>query len=111
MLLMVSYAGAKSVPVHCLIEQVQHTQNTSNSEGHSNNRGSGSSHQQPTAEIDTYAIISASTPFNEIVKTALLKLGYTPSEASGAKGNFPRYLKRIPGMIISITVWNGIWFI
>ncbi|KAG1714195.1 DNA-binding protein SATB2 [Nymphon striatum] len=72
-------AGVRSVPVHCLIEQFQQ------SVGEAHNTAS-SGHLAPV-ENDTYAIISSTTLFSEIVKTVLLKLGYSLSEATGAKGS------------------------
>ncbi len=41
---------------------------------------------EPSVELDTYAILPGSTLFNELVRTALVKIGYTASEAIGAKG-------------------------
>ncbi len=37
-------------------------------------------------DLDTYAILPSNTLFSEIVRVALVKLGYTAAEAIGAKG-------------------------
>ena len=37
-------------------------------------------------ELDTYAILPSSALFSDIVRIALLKIGYSSSEAMGAKG-------------------------
>ncbi|XP_064652363.1 homeobox protein dve-1-like isoform X2 [Lineus longissimus] len=64
--------SGKSMPVHCLIET------TASPQGFESGGGS--------VELDSYAIIPNTTLFSEIVRTALIKLGYSPSEAMGAKG-------------------------
>ncbi|CAD5114183.1 DgyrCDS3326 [Dimorphilus gyrociliatus] len=53
----------KSMPIHCIVEKTP-----------------------STVEVDSYAILSNSTPFNEIVGTALQKLGFSTSQSVGAKG-------------------------
>ena len=40
-------------------------------------------------DLDTYAILPGTTLFCEVVRTALIKLGYTTAEAMGAKGTVP----------------------
>lgn len=39
--------------------------------------------------LDSYAILPGTTLFSELVRTSLLKLGYSPGEALGAKGTCP----------------------
>lgn len=51
------------MPIHCIVEKTP-----------------------STVEVDSYAILSNSTPFNEIVGTALQKLGFSTSQSVGAKG-------------------------
>ena len=41
---------------------------------------------ETTVDLDTYAILPGTTLFCEVVRTALIKLGYTAAEAMGAKG-------------------------
>lgn len=63
------------MPIHCIVEQMTGapTFDTS-SPGHT------------TVDMDSYAILPGSTPMNELVRAALVKLGYSPAEAMGAKG-------------------------
>ena len=71
--------SGKSLPIRCVVEQY-----TTGSTGTPVN---GERPQQPTLrETDTYAILPANTPFCEIVRTALVKIGYAAPEAMGAKG-------------------------
>ncbi|KAL1476498.1 hypothetical protein MTO96_018486 [Rhipicephalus appendiculatus] len=42
--------------------------------------------QQPSVEVDSYAIVPSAALFADLVRTALTKLGYSPSEAICAKG-------------------------
>ncbi|XP_067142565.1 homeobox protein dve-1-like isoform X2 [Centruroides vittatus] len=66
---------SKSIPVHTIIEQVQGTPHTDNTAG-----------LQPTVELDSYAIVPTTIRFNELVRTALLRLGYSAAETVSAKG-------------------------
>ena len=59
------------MPIHCIIEQTK-LRKTGETE--------------TFIDLDTYAILPGSTLFCEIVRTALIKLGYTAAEAMGAKG-------------------------
>lgn len=70
-----SATGDKPLPIHCIVEQMTGapTFDTS-SPGHT------------TVDMDSYAILPGSTPMNELVRAALVKLGYSPAEAMGAKG-------------------------
>lgn len=65
---------AKSIPIHCIIEK---TLSKLSRDDH-----------QLTVDVDSYAIVPHNTPFADIVRTALIKIGYTSVEASRAKGRF-----------------------
>uniref|UniRef100_A0A2R5LCP9 Putative satb1 matrix attachment region binding protein n=1 Tax=Ornithodoros turicata TaxID=34597 RepID=A0A2R5LCP9_9ACAR len=65
-----SLAG-KSLPVHCVLERVPSPQ---------------TENQQPCVEVDSYAIVPCAALFSDLVRTALSKLGYSPCEATCAKG-------------------------
>ena len=69
----VLFIAAKFVPIHCIVEQTASP--------------SGGKHGTETnVELDTYAILPSSALFSDIVRIALLKIGYSSSEAMGAKG-------------------------
>lgn len=59
----------KSLPVHCIVEQIPGPQACGQH-----------------VELDSYAIVPCDTPFNDLVRTALGKLGYSTSQILGAKG-------------------------
>lgn len=65
----------KSIPVRCVIE-VKSEESTCKNDtitgGHT--------------ETSTFAIIPSKSLFKDVVKTALIKLGYSKREASAAKG-------------------------
>ncbi|KAL3172004.1 hypothetical protein MRX96_043679 [Rhipicephalus microplus] len=63
--------AGKTLPVHCVVERVPSPQTDS---------------QQPSVEVDSYAIVPSAALFVDLVRTALTKLGYSPSEAICAKG-------------------------
>lgn len=63
--------AGKTLPVHCVVERVPSPQSES---------------QQPSVEVDSYAIVPSAALFADLVRTALTKLGYSPSEAICAKG-------------------------
>lgn len=63
--------AGKTLPVHCVVERVPSPQSDS---------------QQPSVEVDSYAIVPSAALFADLVRTALTKLGYSPSEAICAKG-------------------------
>lgn len=67
--------GVKSLPIHCVIEQTN---------------GPLTFEPDNTAtynvELDTYAILPCTTLFSELLRTALVKLGYNANEAMNAKG-------------------------
>lgn len=68
-------SGVKSLPIHCVIEQTN---------------GPLTFEPDNTAtynvELDTYAILPCTTLFSELLRTALVKLGYNANEAMNAKG-------------------------
>ncbi|XP_052086307.1 uncharacterized protein LOC127723643 isoform X5 [Mytilus californianus] len=68
-------AGAKSLPIHCVVEQTS---------GPVSFDDDGSSHY--TVELDSYAILPCTTLFSELVRAALVKLGYNSTESMNAKG-------------------------
>ena len=74
------FSGTKSLPIHCIIEQTsgQPSFETSSNETSTQN----------AVELDSYAILPGTTLLSECVRAALMKLGYSSSEALGAKGNY-----------------------
>lgn len=102
--------GRTSIPIRCLIER-QETGN--NNKASTSDTGSSSktsagqttdiSRRSPSSvtspppsssctssslEQDTFAIIPSNIPFIDLVKATLMKLGYSTSEAVGAKGQY-----------------------
>ena len=75
----------KSLPIHCIVEQ-----STCDDRGTS----------QHNIEVDSYAIIPGNTLFCEILRTALLKLGYTATDCIGAKGKLINILSSVQANII-----------
>ncbi|XP_022241680.1 uncharacterized protein LOC106459322 isoform X2 [Limulus polyphemus] len=65
----------KALPVHCVVEQAPAQYSSTSGDS-----------TQLSVELDSYAIIPISTLFTEVVQMALVKLGYSASEAVGAKG-------------------------
>ena len=67
------------MPIHCIVEQVVVS-------------GGGGEKAPPSTttevDMDTYAILPSSTLFNEIIRVAMTKLGYSVVEAMGAKGEY-----------------------
>ncbi|GAB6028437.1 hypothetical protein CHUAL_002598 [Chamberlinius hualienensis] len=70
---------AKSIPVHCVVEQMKISR-TNDCDG------SVEDVSQSSVEMDSYAIVPSQTLFVELVRTALFKLGYASSDVFGAKG-------------------------
>lgn len=64
--------------MHCIVEQQPGSQAV---------EPASASHQL-SVELDSYAIIPSNTPFCDIVHVALSKLGYSATEAIGAKGTW-----------------------
>ena len=67
------FLAATFVPIHCIVEQTA-------------SPSSGKHGTEANVELDTYAILPSSALFSDIVRIALLKIGYSSSEAMGAKG-------------------------
>ncbi|XP_074657006.1 uncharacterized protein LOC141910186 isoform X2 [Tubulanus polymorphus] len=76
--------AAKSVPIHCIVEQMSSPGNADSvcPSQHAAVTGAAAA----SVELDSYAIIPCSTLFNEIVRSALMKLGYSTTESMTAKG-------------------------
>ncbi|XP_025091359.1 uncharacterized protein LOC112562349 isoform X4 [Pomacea canaliculata] len=70
--------GNRSLPIHCIIEQMNGAVNFENA--------SSSPCDVCAVELDSYAILPATTPLRDLVRTALVKLGYTAVDAMNAKG-------------------------
>ena len=67
------YFSVESLPIHCIIEHDYCAQENES---------------PPGEPVDSYAILPGTTLFSEVVHNALLKIGYTATEAIGAKGEF-----------------------
>lgn len=107
--------GRSSIPVHCVVERISspgtNGPTTSPALGAGTGDASGGSTGAPTTpsplgttssanvessqssicsssvvEQDSYAIMASDVLFGDLVRTALLKLGYTAAETVGAKG-------------------------
>ncbi|XP_054157987.1 homeobox protein dve-1-like [Oppia nitens] len=63
-----------------------HTSGTTSSSSVDSTASSLANSLPVVVEQDTYAIIPSAVPFHDLVRTALLKLGYTSAEIVGAKG-------------------------
>ncbi|KAK9889904.1 hypothetical protein WA026_008707 [Henosepilachna vigintioctopunctata] len=72
--------AAKSLPVHCIVEAI-----SSLDENRSLHHGVW--RRRPMVETDSYVIIPVGTPFQSLVQTALLRLGYSQESASAARGS------------------------
>lgn len=109
-------SGRTSIPIHCIVERISSPGSTgcaaSGNSGGSNitqQQSSTTTTQQSPSSIpssnvdssssanltcssasvieqDSFAIISSGVLFTDLVRTALLRLGYSPAEAVGAKG-------------------------
>lgn len=99
---------AKSIPVHCIVEQVPSPQNCDHA-----------SEMQSSVELDSYAIVPSHTLFSELVRTALFKLGYATSDVLGAKGESISYCFSLLRCIfyndyiidINVNYSNGLHFL
>lgn len=82
----------KSLPVHCIVEQIPGPQACGQH-----------------VELDSYAIVPCDTLFNDLVRTALGKLGYSTSQILGAKGKvcFKLFSKTEMSMFAKITCHIG----
>ncbi|KAK6167870.1 hypothetical protein SNE40_021801 [Patella caerulea] len=71
-------ANAKSLPIHCVIEQINGVPSFDNT--------SSLTAVPDNIELDSYAILPNSTLLQDLVRAALLKLGYSSVDAINAKG-------------------------
>lgn len=67
--------GIRSYPIHCLVEE----------ENHNSNSGI-PTELSTTLLCDTFAILPGSLLFSDILRAALVKIGFSVMEAIGAKG-------------------------
>ncbi|XP_059225476.1 uncharacterized protein LOC106084878 isoform X2 [Stomoxys calcitrans] len=72
---------AKSLPLHCVVESVHSLQASLSIDQRSPWK------RRPNVETDSYVIVAATTPWSEIVQTALQRLGYSQETASTARGS------------------------
>ena len=77
------FVAGKSKPIHCVIEHASPPSRPVTPPSAKSNVPC-----ETNVELDTYAILPSNTLFSEIVRVALVKLGYTAAEAIGAKGRF-----------------------
>ena len=84
----VVYFAGKSKPIHCVIEHASPPSRPVTPPSAKSNAPC-----ESNVELDTYAILPSNTLFSEIVRVALVKLGYTAAEAIGAKGRFTLIMK------------------
>lgn len=109
-------SGRTSIPIHCIVERISSPGSTGCTAGGSSGGSNITQQQSSTTttqqspssiassnvdssssanltcssasviEQDSFAIISSGVLFTDLVRTALLRLGYSPAEAVGAKG-------------------------
>ncbi|XP_055380026.1 putative uncharacterized protein DDB_G0282133 isoform X2 [Condylostylus longicornis] len=72
---------AKSLPLHCIVESVPSLQASLAIDQRNIWK------RRPNIETDSYVIIAASTPWSDIVSTALQRLGYSIDISSTARGS------------------------
>ncbi|XP_075166725.1 SATB1_N and homeodomain domain-containing protein dve isoform X2 [Haematobia irritans] len=72
---------SKSLPLHCVVESVHSLQASLSIDQRSPWK------RRPNVETDSYVIVAATTPWSEIVQTALQRLGYSQETASTARGS------------------------
>ncbi|XP_073845125.1 SATB1_N and homeodomain domain-containing protein dve isoform X3 [Musca autumnalis] len=72
---------AKSLPLHCVVESVHSLQASLTIDQRSPWK------RRPNVETDSYVIVAATTPWSEIVQTALQRLGYSQETAATARGS------------------------
>lgn len=93
-------SGAKSIPIHCVIEQTSGPVTFESNEGASHT----------TVELDSYAILPSTTLFSELVRASLVKLGYNSTEAMNAKGIFltcnNNYVDSIQWLVCKLCYWK-----
>ena len=83
------FITGKSKPIHCVIEHASPPSKPVTPPSAKSNAPC-----EINVELDTYAILPSNTLFSEIVRVALVKLGYTSAEAIGAKGK------------LKLLIWN-----
>src|SRR5438093_687512 len=129
-----SFPGRPSIPIRCVIERQECSEDrktvalgdggggTTPSTSLESRKESGLSSppQQTTSRLeqDTFAIIPPCVPFQELVKTALIKLGYSSTEAVGAKGESFRHIRVhlsahetvVPTGLIQLRNWKALTF-
>ncbi|XP_037902636.1 LOW QUALITY PROTEIN: DNA-binding protein SATB2 [Hermetia illucens] len=76
-----SKVNAKSLPLHCVVESVPSLQASLSVDSRNPWK------RRPNIETDSYVIVAASTPWSEIVTTALQRLGYSMDIANTARGS------------------------
>ena len=82
--------SGKSIPIHCVVEQVGGSGGSNGDVlpklAHSGPTPSLTRTNGSSTELDTFAIVPGSTLFSDLVRAALVKIGYSATEALGAKG-------------------------
>ena len=95
------FVAGKSKPIHCVIDHASPANRPVTPPSAKSNAPC-----ETNVELDTYAILPSNTLFSEIVRVALVKLGYTAAEAIGAKGRFTSIVKLYYKSRISSFVTN-----
>ena len=85
--------------VHCVVEQLSECSGVPPRDGRPPGPPQPAHTQhgaQTVVEMDTYAILPCSTMFNELIRSTLIKVGYTAAESVGAKGtiNIANYINK-----------------
>lgn len=81
-----SSVAGKSIPIRCLIETVGAEQSFC-----------GGSKE---TEKESFAIVPSSSLFKDVVKTVLLKLGYSSQDVANAKGQYYPSLSASPVLVV-----------
>lgn len=71
---------AKSIPVHCIVESINHVYQWSQKHSPSLHRSKGH------VELDRFVIIPNNTAFRDLTEAALVRLGYSKDTAAASKG-------------------------
>ncbi|XP_050538554.1 homeobox protein dve-1 isoform X2 [Daktulosphaira vitifoliae] len=71
---------AKSIPVHCVVESINHVYQWSQKYYSTVNRSKGH------VELDRFVIIPNNTAFRDLTEAALIRLGYSKDIAAASKG-------------------------
>lgn len=75
-----SLLAGKSLPLHCVVESISSIQASLTNDARNPWK------RRPNIETDSYVIIPATTPFCDIVTTALQRLGYSIDITNTARG-------------------------